>query len=151
MSNKITSFNYLDGLKILLAVITFGIGWLADNQVTVVAYAAVLIVSLIGFIARQYPQLDWLKGKAPLTVAVFVVSFILAYFFKPFTFPVFPGWTGDAGTYVPLISSWLEAFFAIVGTAVAFSMSIYNVLLSQVLEKLPALSNQTFGSQLKLK
>ncbi len=145
------SFNWQDGAKILLALLTFGIGWLADNQVTVVAYAAVLIVALISFIAQQSPRLDWLKGKGPLTVAVFVVSFVLAYFFKPFILPIFPGWTGDAGTYIPLISSWLEAFFAVVGTAVAFSMSIYNVLLAQVIEKLPALSNQALGSRLKLK
>ena len=135
------SFNWQDGLKILLAVMTFGFGWFADNQVTVIAYASVLIVFVVGEVAKKIPSLNWLKGKGPLTVTVFVVSFILAYIFQPFILPSLPGWTGDAGSYIPLLSGWLQAFFAIVGAAVTFSMSIYNVLLAQILEKLP----NTFG------
>ncbi len=139
MSNKIQAINYIDGLKIVLAVMTFGLGWFADNQSTVVAYVAVLIVWLLGEAAKRIPSLNWLKGKGPLTVAVFVVSFFLAYIFQPFVIPSLPGWTGDAGSYVPLLSTWLQAFFSIVGAAVTFSMSIYNVLLAQILEKLPTL------------
>lgn len=130
-------FNYVDGFKILLAVMTFGFGWFADNQATMIAYAAVLIVWILGEAAKRIPSLNWIKGKGPLTVAIFVVSFILAYLFQPFVLPTLPGWTGDAGSYVPLLSVWLQAFFAIVGAAVTFAMSIYNMLLAQILEKLP--------------
>lgn len=137
MTNKI-SFNWQDGLKILLAVMTFGFGWFADNQATVIAYAAVVIVFLISEVAKRIPSMTWLKGKGPLTVTIFVVSFILAYVFHPFSLPSLPGWTGDAGSYIPLLSGWLQGFFAIVGAAVTFAMSIYNVLLAQILEKLPA-------------
>jgi len=136
MTNK-TSFNWQDGLKILLAVITFGFGWFADNQNTVIAYAAVLMVWGIGFLAQKSEKFNWLRGKGPLTVTVFVVSFGLSWLFKPIVIDPFPGWSGDAGSYIPLLSVWLESFFSIVGTTVAFAMSIYNILLAQVLEKLP--------------
>jgi hypothetical protein len=133
----------MDGFKILLAAATFGFGWFADNQNTVIAYSAVLIVWLVSVLARQSAKFEWLKGKGPLTVAVFVVSFGLSYIFHPFVISALPSWTGDAGSYVPLLAGWFEAFFSIVGTAVVFAMSIYNILLAKVLEKLPEITSQS--------
>lgn len=136
------TFNWQDGLKIILAVMTFGIGWFADNQVTVIAYAAVLLVWLFGVIAKQNKDFEWLRGKGPLTVLVFIIAFVISYLFQPFTLPIFPSWTGDAGTFMPIFSAWISAVFAIVGNAVVFAMSVYNLLLAQVLEKAPDLIGQ---------
>lgn len=146
MNSTITiePINWKDGLKILLAVMTFGLGWLADNQITVVAYIAVLVVWLLGALAQTSEKFQWLRGKGPLTVLIFIVSFVLAYLFQPFTLPGFPGWTGDAGTYIPLFSEWISGFFSIVGGAVVFAMSIYNILLAKVLEKLPETISRWF-------
>ena len=38
MSNN--SITWQDTIKIVLAIMTFGIGWFADNQVTMIAFAA---------------------------------------------------------------------------------------------------------------
>ncbi len=135
-------FNWQDGLKILLAVVTFGFGWFADNQTTVIAYAAVLVVWLLGVVAKYSERFKWLAGKGPLTVLVFVVSFVLSYLFHPFVLPVFPGWTGDAGTYVPLLSAWISSFFLVIGDAVLYAMTVYNLLLARILEKIPSAFSQ---------
>lgn len=141
-------FNWQDGFKILLAVVTFGFGWFADNQTTMIAFAAVVLVWLLGAIAKYTERFKWLAGKGPLTVLVFVVSFVLSYLFHPFVLPVFPAWTGDAGTYVPLLSAWLSSFFLIIGNAVLYAMTVYNILLARVLEKVPnAFSNLKFISR----
>lgn len=132
-----TSFTWQDGLKVVLAVMAFGIGWFADNQATVIAYAALFIVWLVSLAAKQNKELAWLQGKGPLTVLVFFIAFIVSYLFQPFTLPVLPAWTGDAGTYVPIFSAWIGVVCSIVGNAVVFSMSVYNVLLAKVLEKIP--------------
>lgn len=128
-------FEWKDALKILLAALAFGIGWFADNQVTMIAFASSSIVWALGWLVQLSPKLAWIKGKGPLTVMVFVVSFGLAYLFEPFALPVFPGWSGDAGSFVPLLSEWFSGLFSIVGSAVVFAMSIYNLLLAQVYEK----------------
>lgn len=139
-----TSFLWQDGVKIVLAVMAFGIGWFSDNQTTVIAYAAVILVWLIGVIAKQSERFTWLRGKGPLTVLIFIVAFIVSYLFQPFALPIFPAWTGDAGTFVPLFSAWVSGSLSIVGNAVVFSMSVYNLLLAQVLEKTPQLISQFF-------
>ena len=134
------NFEWQDWLKIALAVMTFGFGWFADNQSTVIAYSSMLIVWGIGYVIQQsdkFPELKWLKGKGPLTVMIFLVSFGLSFLFQPFNLPSLPSWTGDAGSYIPLFSVWLSVFFSIIGNAVAFSMSVYNLLLAKVLEKIP--------------
>lgn len=130
-------FNWQDAVKILLAVMTFGFGWFADNQTTMIAFAAVAIVWILGVVAKYTERFKWLAGKGPLTIFVFIVSFVLSYLFHPFTLPAFPAWTGDAGIFIPLVSAWLSSFFLIIGDAVLYAMTVYNVLLARVLEKVP--------------
>lgn len=135
ITNNEQGFEWKDALKILLAALAFGIGWFADNQVTVIAFASSALVWAIGWLVQLSPKFAWIKGKGPLTVLVFAVSFGLSYLFAPFALPAFPGWPGDAGSFVPLLSEWFSALFGIVGSAVVFAMSIYNLLLAQVYEK----------------
>lgn len=130
-------FTWQDLFRIALAVMTFSFGWFADNQTTVIAFAAVGIVWLLGRVAKYTERFKWLASKGPLTILVFVVSFVLSYLFQPFVLPALPAWTGDAGAYVPMLSAWVSNFFTIIGSAVLFAMSIYNVLLVRVLEKVP--------------
>lgn len=129
------TFTWQDALKVALAVMTFGIGWFADNQVTMIAFAATAVVWLISYTTKLSPSFAWLKGKGPLTALVFVVAFVLSYLFQPFSLPVLPAWSGDFGTFVPLLSDWFTAFFAIIAPAVTFAMTIYNLLLAQIYEK----------------
>lgn len=133
MSNS--NFSWKDGLMIVLAVLTFGLGWLANNQSTVIAYVAVLIVWLLAFLGKQFPRLSWIKGKTFLTVLVFIASFILALLFQPFKLPALPTWSGDIVVFAPALAIWLTALFAGFSGAVTMALGIYNILLAQVLDK----------------
>jgi hypothetical protein len=121
---------------IVLAVLTFGVGWIANNQVTIIAFLAMAIVWLLSWAGKTWPQLSWIKGKAFLTGLVFLAAFGLSFFIQPFALPTFPSWTGDVATFVPLLAVFLTAFFTGIQAQVLFAIGVYNILLSQVLDKL---------------
>jgi len=134
---SVVPFNKTDLYKIIFAFLAFGVGWFADNQTTVIAFAAMTIVWLISTLTENNEKWQWLKGKGPKTILVFVVSLALTFLFQPIRVPPFPGWTSASGTWVPLFSAWVAAFLGTANEAILFAMSIYNILLAQVLEKLP--------------
>jgi hypothetical protein len=127
-------FNWQDGLKIVLAVMTFGIGWFANNQATVIAFSAMLIVWVIRLAMQKY---GYKPEKSSLTVILFVVAIGLSFLFSPIALPIFPFWTGDASTYAPLFIAYFIAFLQIAGSVVAYATGVYNILLAQVFDKLP--------------
>ncbi len=132
---KNNSFDWKDGLKILLAVITFGVGWLADNQATVISFSAVLIVWFIGLLLKYF---EYIPNKSTLTILVFAVALGLTIVFSPVVLPIFPSWDGDAAIFAGLLVTYLVTFLQIASGVVAYATGIYNILLAQVLEKLPA-------------
>jgi len=145
-------FNWKDLGVIVLAVLTFGVGWVANNQAMVIAFLTMAIVWLISWAGRTFPQLEWIKGKAFLTVLVFAVAFGLSFFLQPFTLPAFPVWTGDVAIFMPALAIFLAALFANIQTQVLFAIGIYNVLLAQVLDKLStSLTMRFFDFKLGLK
>ena len=131
-------FSWKDLGLVALAVLTFGIGWIASNQAAVIAVLAMAIVWFLSWLGKVFPQLAWIQGKAFLTILVFVAAFLLSLLIQPFVFPIWPMWTGDVATYVPLLAAFLAVFFAGFQTQVLFAIGIYNVLLAQVLDKLSA-------------
>ena len=141
MTDK-NKFNWQDGLRIVLAVLTFGFGWIADNQATVISFSAVFIVWGIGLAIKKY---GYQPTKAVLTIIVFAVALGLSLIFQPILLPMFPGWTGDASTFAPLFLAYMTAFLQIASGVVAYATGVYNILLSHVLEKIPTYTNKLLG------
>lgn len=135
----ISKLNWKDGFKIVLAVMTFGFGWIADNQATVIAFAAVLIVWLLG-LALKYA--GFVPNKAGLTIIVFIASIGLTLAFQHVNLPTFPAWTGDASVFFSLLIIYLTAFLQMASGVVAYATGVYNILLAQVLEKIPVVATQ---------
>lgn len=131
--------NWNDGLKIFLAVMTFGIGWFADNQATVIAFSAMLIVWLVRL---AMSKTKYKPNKASLTIVLFVVSIGLSLLFSPVALPAVPNWNGDIASYTPLLVIYLTAFLQIAGGVVAYAQGVYNILLAQVFEKLPDVTSR---------
>lgn len=131
-------FNWKDFGMIVLAVLTFGVGWIANNQATVIAFIAMTIVWFLGWLGKTFPRLEWIKGKAFMTILVFVSAFGLSFFIQPFALPALPAWTGDVATFIPALAAFLSALFANVQSQALFAIGVYNVLLAGVLEKLSA-------------
>lgn len=136
------SIDYIDILKIVLAVMTFGIGWFANNQATVIAYTAMLMVWLIRLAMQKY---GYKPSKANLTIILFIVAIGLSVLFSPVALPIFPTWTGDPASYAPLVIAYLGLFLQIAGSVVAYATTVYNILLSQVFEKLPEATGRVIG------
>lgn len=133
MTNS-NSYTWQDGFKIFLAVMTFGAGWIVDNQSTVIAFLAIAIVWFVSLLMKRY---QYRPTKANLTIIVFAVSLVLSFWIHPVALPFFPAWTGDAAAYAPLLIAYISGFFQIVSGVVAYATGVYNILLAQVLEKLP--------------
>ena len=130
MNIETPKINWKDGLKIVLAVLTFGFGWLADNQTTVISFSAVLIVWLFGIALAKF---GYRPGKVGLTLVLFVVAIGLTLTFQPIVLPTFPTWAGDASIFVPLLVAYFIAFLQMAASVVAYATGVYNILLSQVL------------------
>lgn len=109
--------------QIVLAVITLGWGWLADNQVIVIGFAASVLVWLFDFLTRQKVTV----GKFWKTIAVFIVSVGLQLLFAPVGIPTFPGWE------VPLLVDYIAQWFILAQDVMLAAMVIYNIMLDQVL------------------
>lgn len=131
--------NWKDGLKIVLAVMTFGFGWIADNQMTVISFAAVLIVWLLGLALKYF---GFAANKVSLTIILFIAALGLSLAFQPVTLPSFPSWSGDASVFMALLVAYLASFFQIAAGVVAYATGVYNILMAQVLEKLPPIASR---------
>lgn len=140
------SYNWNDGLKILLAVMTFGFGWFADNQATVIAFAAMTIVWIVQQAMEKY---GYQPKKALLTIVLFVVALVLALLFSPVALPIFPSWNNDIASYTPLLIAYVTAFLSIAGKVVAYATGVYNILLAQVFEKLPDVTVKAYRDSRK--
>lgn len=131
-----STFDRSDLIKILLALVAFGAGWIVNHQATAIAFLSMGIVWLLGWAGKTYPKLEWIKGKAFLTALVYGASFVLSLFIQHLTLAAFPIYSGDASAYVVLLADYVGKFFAALQTQALFAVSIYNVLLADVLAKL---------------
>lgn len=111
--------------QIILAVLVGGWGWLAENQVVVIAFVATVLVW--GFSELTKAKLN--LGKFWKTVIVFVVSVILQLLFTHPVVPTFPGWD------IALLVTYLGQWFALAQEVMLAAMVIYNMLLSQVFDE----------------
>jgi len=134
-----TTFNKQDAFKVILAVMTFGFGWVANNEATVIAFLAMVIVWAIRLIAKKY---KYVPTKAALTITLFFVALGLSLIVTPVMLPFFPAWTGDPSTYALLLITYFSVFLKIAGGVVAYATGVYNILLAQVFDKIPEVAGQ---------
>lgn len=141
MENK--KFDWKLLAQIILSVITLGYGWLSENQVVLVAFAAMLIVWLFDLLTKQ----GILVGKIWKTVAVLFSAFVIQVVVTHPATPGFPPYGGELGPYIILLLDYAGAWLMIAKDAAFGAMVIYNLLMEKVLEQLP----DFFRSALRLK
>lgn len=141
------TFNKKDAFLIVISLMTFGIGWVANNQTTVISYTAIGLVWIFGLILKRYGKRP---TKAGLTITVFGVAIVLALLFQPVTLPLFPLWTGDVPGYATLLIAYVAAFLQMASGVVAYATGVYNILLAQVLEKTPTIASAVWRGFLSL-
>jgi hypothetical protein len=114
--------------QIVASIALFGWGWLADNQVVVVGFAATVLAWLFNVLLAQKISL----GKFGKTAVVFVVSVLVQLLIVHPAIPSFPGW--DIAALVTYLGEW----FALIQSVMLAAIVIYNALLDKVLNELPA-------------
>lgn len=100
---------------------------LTEVQLFVIASVASLIVYGLK-LAKVTTKPAW------LTVLLYGVSLVLAFFFAPLAIPPFPPF-GDILIFVPALIAWIGELLVPISALVGFATLIYNVLLKMVLDK----------------
>ena len=103
---------------------------MSEIQLFVIGAVASVIVWLLK-LAKANIKSGW------LTVGVYVVALVLAFFFASPVLPVFPACV-DLVTCVPLVLAWIGDLLVPISAFVGFATLVYNVLLKQVLDNYAA-------------
>ena len=103
---------------------------MTEIQLFVIASVASTIVWLLKFSKTKIPA-GW------LTVGVYVVALVLAFFFAPVALPVFPAYI-DLVTFIPAVIAWIGQTLVPLSAFVGFATLVYNALLKSVLDKYAA-------------
>ena len=104
---------------------------LTEVQLYVLAFLATVIVYLVNLLVKAKIKVN----RGWLTVAVYVISGLLAYAWNAPVFPAFPAFV-DLAAFVPALLTWFTALLTLLGPVVAFATLIYNVLLKKVLDSI---------------
>lgn len=131
-------------LQIVLSVLTFGLVWVVDNQAAVITALAIVIVWLLNMLSQR---LGIKVGRRVLTTGLYVVSFVLVIIINPIVVPAWPSMGDDPAVIVVAIATWLQMLVVALLPYTAGAMTIYNLLLKAVLEKLaePLVPSEVIG------
>lgn len=104
---------------------------LSQSNVFVIGFVASIVVWAI----KQWTA----KGKnipsAVLTIAVYVVSLVLAVVWSHVQFPSIPVYAGDPVAFASSLYGFLQAVVSIIGGYVAFAALVYQAFVKALLEK----------------
>jgi len=107
---------------------------LTFEQVTLLGVGASVTVSVVKLL---YAQLgSSFLGRKTLTLLLFAVSLVLAYFWASPSLPVFPPILEDPVLMTSAVLAFLGQGLSVVGAICGFAFLIYNLLLEKVLEGL---------------
>lgn len=131
-TGKSIKFSGKDALAVTLALLTMGLGWMADNQSTVMAVSVLVIVWLVN---EAWKRTGEKLGKRWLTVLTFGFSIAMSLIFRPVLVPEFPAYAGDAQVFAQAVVAWGGTILALASGIVAYATTLYNTLLAEVLTK----------------
>jgi len=126
-------FNWQDAVKIVLALVATGFVWTVDNQMAMLALAAMIIVWGVKFYTLKTGKTI---GKFGLTMTLLALSIGFALVFQPISIQGFPVFSDDLVSYIEAIFGWLGALLLVGKEVFAVATGLYNILLADVLKKL---------------
>jgi hypothetical protein len=102
---------------------------LTEIQLYTLAVLATVIVYAVNLLVKAKVKIN----RGWLTVAVYVISGLLAYAWNAPAFPAFPPFV-DLAAFVPALITYISALLTLLGPVVALATLIYNALLKKVLD-----------------
>lgn len=133
-------------LQVIVSLIVFGLTWVVSNQAAVTTALAIVIAWVINLLATTYKVH---LGRATITGILYVLSFGLIIVINPDIVPAWPALAGLPATeFIRALAAWGRELTIILLPYTGAAMSIYNVLLRDVLDQLtftPTVSAETIG------
>lgn len=118
--------------QVILSILTFGVTWAINNQAAVVTAAAIIIVYLI----NAFAKLRNVKlGSGWLTVILYIVAMVLAYFFNPTALPAFGPVPSDPALLINAVLAYIPLLIAMLTPYAGAAMAIYNMLAKSILDQ----------------
>jgi|GEM_PF-2407156 len=126
---------------IVAALFALGIVTTNEPEIAAISIAGMLVVTLLNFLARSFGVR---VGAGWLSIGLYVVSTILAYFLNPIALPAFPAYPGDPVTFAQAIAELIQQTAPLAATLTASATLAYNALKPLVFDKyLPAVEPPT--------
>lgn len=133
---KLEAFKTWNWSAIASALFALGVVTTADPTLAAISVAGMLIVYLLNFLVRTF---GIRIGAVWLSIGLYVVSTILAYFLNPIAPPAFPAYPGDPVTFAQSIVEFIELSAPFATALFTMATLAYNALKPLVFDKyLPA-------------
>jgi len=126
------SIKSLDWKSIVAALAALGIVSSADPEVAAISIGAMLIVTLVNFLARTFGVK---VGAGWLSIGLYAVSVAIAIFLNPIAVPSVPVYPGDPVTYAQAITELIEKTAPMATALMASATLVYNALKPLVWDK----------------
>lgn len=127
-------------LRVVISILVFGSTWVVSNQAAITTGLAIIFVWVIKYLSETY---GYKPGKAELTGAVYVVSFLLVIIVNPGILPALPAYHGDIAEIIRAVVVWVREATILLLPYTGAAMTIYNMLLKSIIEELPLLFEKT--------
>lgn len=127
-------------LRVAISALVFGATWVVSNQAAVTTGLAIIFVWVIKYLSETY---GYKPGKAELTGAVYVVSFLLVIIVNPGVLPALPAYHGDIAEIIRAVVVWVREATILLLPYTGAAMTVYNTLLKSILDELPAMFQKT--------
>jgi hypothetical protein len=118
-------------LQVVLSVFAFGLTWVVSNQAAIITAVTIAIVWLINTLAEYK---GFKIGREYVTGALYGVAFLLVIIFNPGILPAVPVFPSDPVLVLSVLVAYLQAVVVALIPYTGAAMTIYNVLLRDVLD-----------------
>jgi len=126
----------LNWSAITAALFALGVITTADPFLAAISMAGMLLITLLNFLARSF---GLRVGAHWLTIILYGISTVLAFFLTPVSFPTLPVYPGDPVTFAQAIADFIARTAPLAGSITASATLVYNALKPLVWDKvLPA-------------
>lgn len=120
-------------LKVVLSLFVFGLTWALSNQAAIITAVTIVVVWGLNTLAKRS---GYQPGRAVVTAGLYVIAYLLVIFFNPSILPAFPVFQADATQFVGALIGYLQLVALALIPYSGAAMTIYNMLMQDVLEGL---------------
>jgi len=101
---------------------------LTSEQIMLIGFIATALTLALKLLAQYF---KYVPGRAPLTIALYVISLLLGWLWTGFVLPAFPPFV-DVLTFAAGVLQFISDLLAMIAPVVGIATLIYNLLYEKV-------------------